>query len=82
MNIERLVGNTPMIKINYEYEGKYGNIYTKLEFYNFTGSIKDRMALYIIQTEKANGNLAEGQPIVEVTSGNGTYENPYVIRTN
>ena len=70
MNIEKLIGNTPMIKINYEYEGKLGSIYTKLEFYNFTGSIKDRMALYIIQTERSNGNLAEGQPIVEVTSGN------------
>ena len=70
MNIEKLVGNTPMIKINYDYEGKLGSIYTKLEFYNFTGSIKDRMALYIIQTERKNGNLDEGQSIVEVTSGN------------
>ncbi len=70
MNIEKLVGNTPMIKINYEYEGKLGSIYTKLEYYNYSGSIKDRIALYIIQEERKNGNLAEGQPIVEVTSGN------------
>ena len=70
MNIEKLIGNTPMIKINYEYEGKSGSIYTKLEFYNFTGSIKDRMALHIIKKERENGNLREGQPIVEVTSGN------------
>ncbi|WP_406531555.1 PLP-dependent cysteine synthase family protein [Methanobrevibacter sp.] len=70
MNIEKLIGNTPMIKINYEYEGKSGSIYTKLEFYNFTGSIKDRMALHIIKKERENGNLLEGQPIVEVTSGN------------
>ena len=70
MNIEKLIGNTPMIKINYEYEGKSGSIYTKLEFYNFTGSIKDRMALHIIKKEMENGNLREGQPIVEVTSGN------------
>ena len=70
MNIEKLIGNTPMIKINYEYEGKPGSIYTKLEFYNFTGSIKDRMALHIIKKERETGNLREGQPIVEVTSGN------------
>lgn len=70
MNIEKLVGNTPMIKIDYEYEGKVGSIYTKLEYYNYSGSIKDRIALYIIQKEKANGNLADGQAIVEVTSGN------------
>ena len=70
MNIEKLVGNTPMIKIDYEYEGKTGSIYSKLEFYNYSGSIKDRIALYIIQKEKENGKLSEGQPIIEVTSGN------------
>lgn len=70
MSIEKLIGNTPMIKIDYEYEGKQSSIYAKLEYYNYSGSIKDRMALYIIQKEKENGNLAEGQPIVEVTSGN------------
>lgn len=70
MNIGKLVGNTPMIKIDYEYEGKEGSIYSKLEFYNYSGSIKDRIALYIIQKERENGNLKEGQSIVEVTSGN------------
>ena len=70
MNIGNLVGNTPMIKINYEYEGKSGSIYTKLEFYNYSGSIKDRIALYIIQKERENGKLKEDQAIVEVTSGN------------
>lgn len=70
MKIENLIGNTPMIKINYEYIGEKRSVYTKLESYNFTGSIKDRLALYIIQKEKENGNIKEGQPIVEVTSGN------------
>ncbi len=70
MNIGKLVGNTPMINITYEYEKKIGNIYAKLEFYNYSGSIKDRIALYIIENERKNGNLKEGQPIVEVTSGN------------
>lgn len=70
MAIEDLIGNTPMIKIDYEYEGKKSSIYAKLEYYNYTGSIKDRIALYIIQKERQNGNLKEGQAIVEVTSGN------------
>ena len=70
MNIGKLVGNTPMIKIDYEFEGKKGSIYTKVEYYNYSGSIKDRIALYIIQKEKERGNLKDGQPIIEVTSGN------------
>ena len=70
MSIAKLIGNTPMIKIDYEYEGRQSCIYAKLEYYNYSGSIKDRMALYILQKEKENGNLKEGQPIVEVTSGN------------
>jgi len=70
MDIGKLVGNTPMIKIDYEYEGKKGSIFTKLEYYNYSGSIKDRIALYIIEKEKERGNLKEGQPIIEVTSGN------------
>ena len=70
MNVDKLVGNTPMIKIDYEYEGKKGSIYSKVEYYNYSGSIKDRIALYIIQKEKERGNLKDGQPIIEVTSGN------------
>jgi cysteine synthase A len=70
MNVEKLVGNTPMIKIDYKYEGRKGSIYTKLEYYNYSGSIKDRIALYILQKEKENGTLKDGQAIVEVTSGN------------
>ena len=70
MNVGKLVGNTPMIKVDYEYEGKKGSIFTKLEYYNYSGSIKDRIALYIIEKEKERGNLKDGQPIIEVTSGN------------
>lgn len=70
MNFGKLIGNTPMIKIDYEYEGKKGSIYTKLEYYNFSGSIKDRIASYIIEKEREMGILKEGQAIVEVTSGN------------
>lgn len=64
------IGNTPMIKINYEYKGKNRYIYTKLEYYNLTGSIKDRVAYYIINNAIKRGKLKEGMPIIEATSGN------------
>lgn len=64
------IGNTPMIKINYEYKGKDKSIYTKLEYYNLTGSIKDRVAYYIINNAKEKGELKENMPIIEATSGN------------
>lgn len=59
-----------MIKINYEYKGKNKYIYTKLEYYNLTGSIKDRVAYYIINNAIKRGKLKEGMPIIEATSGN------------
>ena len=65
-----LVGNTPMIKINYEYNGKNKYVYTKLEYYNLTGSIKDRVAEYIVKNALKTGKLREGIPIIEATSGN------------
>lgn len=64
------IGNTPMIKINYEYKGISKYIYTKLEYYNLTGSIKDRVAYYMINNAKKRGELEENMPIVEATSGN------------
>ena len=45
-----IIGKTPMIKINYEYNGMSKYVYTKLEYYNLTGSIKDRVAFYIINS--------------------------------
>ncbi len=66
----KLIGNTPLIKINYEYKGIQKSIYTKLEYYNLTGSIKDRVAYYIIKNAKKRGDLKEGMPIIEATSGN------------
>lgn len=64
------VGNTPMIKIKYKYNNKESYIYTKLEAYNLTGSIKDRVAYYIIEKAYQEGRLIKGQYIVEATSGN------------
>lgn len=68
MNIK--VGNTPLIKIRYKYNGKENCIYSKLEFYNLTGSIKDRVAYYIIKEAYKSGKLKKGIEIVEATSGN------------
>lgn len=65
-----LVGNTPMLKLNYTYKGKLGSIYVKCEHYNLTGSIKDRMALYILYKAYANGQIQPTDTIVEATSGN------------
>lgn len=68
MNIK--IGNTPLIKIKYKYNGKEDYIYTKLESYNITGSIKDRVAYYIIKRAYDEGKLKKGMAIVEATSGN------------
>ncbi len=68
MNIQ--VGNTPLIKIKYKYNGKENYIYTKLESYNITGSIKDRVAYYIIKEAYKNKKLKKCMEIVEATSGN------------
>ncbi len=65
-----VIGNTPMIKINYKYNGANGEIFTKLEYFNLTGSIKDRVAFYMINNAKKSGILKEGMPIIETTSGN------------
>lgn len=68
MNIK--IGNTPMIKINYTLEGEEGSVFVKLEQYNITGSIKDRVAYYIIKKAYERGDLVKGKEIVEATSGN------------
>ena len=65
-----LIGNTPMIQIKYRYKDKEQILYVKLEQYNLTGSIKDRIALYILEQAKEQGILKAGMPIIEATSGN------------
>lgn len=70
MSIDKLIGNTPMIKIKVKYNNKEINVFSKLEYYNYTGSIKDRLANYIIKESYKSGKLVKGMPIVEATSGN------------
>ena len=62
-----IIGNTPMIKINYKYKGQSKQIFVKLEYYNLTGSIKDRVVFYMINNAKANGILKEKMPLIEAT---------------
>jgi cysteine synthase A len=69
-NLWHLVGNTPMLELQYTYRGKPGNIYVKCENYNLTGSIKDRMALHIMYQAYKNQIIKPDDIIVEVTSGN------------
>ncbi|MCY4778515.1 PLP-dependent cysteine synthase family protein [Sphingobacterium sp. UT-1RO-CII-1] len=65
-----LVGNTPMLELQYTYKGRPGVIYVKCENYNLTGSIKDRMALYILYKAYMNCAIRPADMIVEATSGN------------
>lgn len=69
-HLSLLIGNTPMLELNYNYQGKFGKIYVKCEQYNLTGSIKDRMALYTLKMAYAQGKIKPGDKIVEATSGN------------
>ena len=68
MNIK--FNETPLIKINYQYKGKKNYVYAKLESYNLTGSIKDKVAYYMINEAYKTGELKKGMEIVEATSGN------------
>lgn len=65
-----LVGNTPMLALHYTYRGKPSRIFVKCEHYNLTGSIKDRMALYIMYKAYCEGAVKAGDTIIEATSGN------------
>ena len=68
--LRRLVGNTPLLVLACRVRGRTRTVYAKCEQFNFTGSIKDRMALHIITRAYEEGRLAPGDPIVEATSGN------------
>ncbi|MFV0237658.1 MAG: PLP-dependent cysteine synthase family protein [Flavobacteriales bacterium] len=69
-NILDLVGNTPLIKLNKITQKLKGSFYAKLEWFNPGLSIKDRIALYIIEKAEREGKLKPGATICETTSGN------------
>lgn len=69
-NLWQLVGNTPMLELRYQYKGQPGRIFVKCEHYNLTGSIKDRMALYIMHKAYETESIQPADKIIEATSGN------------
>ena len=68
-NILETVGNTPVVKIN-RLAPKGVNLYVKIEAFNPLGSVKDRLALGVIEAAEKSGELKPGQTVVEATSGN------------
>src|SRR6201994_3782905 len=68
-NILETVGNTPVVKINKLAPADI-NLYVKIEAFNPLGSVKDRLALGVIEDEEKKGRLKPGQTVIEATSGN------------
>ena len=69
-DILQTIGDTPLVKINRLNPNRNSTIYAKLEGLNPTGSIKDRIALSMIQQAEEDGKLTKGKTIIEPTSGN------------
>lgn len=67
---ENLISNTPLLEVSYTYKGKPGHFFAKAEHYNLTGSIKDRVAYYILKKAYETGELRQSDIISEATSGN------------
>jgi len=68
-NVLGAIGNTPMVRLSRMTKGLQANVYMKLEFYNPTGSYKDRMALSMIEGAERRGLLKPGDTVVEYTGG-------------
>ena len=69
-NVLELIGSTPMIKLNHIAVARSAHILAKLELANPGGSVKDRIALSMVEEAEKNGYLKRGKTIVEPTSGN------------
>ena len=65
-----LVGATPMVRLSRVVRGESADVWAKLEFFNPAGSVKDRIAVAMIEAAEAAGHLRPGMTIVEPTSGN------------
>jgi len=68
--LDKLIGKTPLIAITLRDQGVIRTIHAKLEYFNLSGSIKDRMALEVLRCAYESGALQSGNMIVEATSGN------------
>lgn len=69
-NVLDVVGNTPLVRLHTMTEGIQANVYAKVEFTNPGGSVKDRIAMHIIDAAERSGELKPGGTIIEATSGN------------
>ena len=69
-NITEAFGNTPLVRLNRVTEGLGATVLAKLEFYNPSSSVKDRLAIAVVDAAEASGELQPGGTIVEATSGN------------
>ena len=69
-DVTKLVGNTPLVRLNRITEGAGAIVAAKLEFYNPASSVKDRIGVAMIDAAEASGELKPGGTIVEATSGN------------
>ena len=70
VNSLELIGGTPLVKLNNVIPENGANIYAKLEFFNPGGSVKDRIALAMVEDAEKKGILKPGSTIIEPTSGN------------
>jgi cysteine synthase A len=68
--LHAMVGNTPLLALQFRWKNREHTIYAKAEFLNLTGSIKDRMALHILHEAYRAGDIRPGGTIAEATSGN------------
>src|SRR5919109_4749249 len=68
-NILEIVGNTPVVRIN-SLAPEHVDLYVKIEAFNPLGSVKDRLALGVIEDAEKRGELKPGQTVIEATSGN------------
>ncbi len=68
--LSSLIGNTPLLEIQFMFEGETRTLYAKAENLNMTGSIKDRMAYHILDQGYGRGALKPGDRVIEATSGN------------
>lgn len=68
--ISGMISHTPMLEIRFLYKGEKRRIFAKAEYYNLTGSIKDRVAYYILQKAYRDGIIQPTDIIAEATSGN------------
>jgi cysteine synthase A len=68
--LRRLIGNTPLLAVDYTFRGESRRIFAKSENLNMTGSVKDRMALHLLRCAYERGTIQPGALIIEATSGN------------